>query len=169
VLSSLRPNGINRIIGRRETLFLGTLRADEPTGLNEFRYRTAPDQPLLCGTVHPRQTLVVDPTLVACVECGNGNTEPPEECDDGNQNDGDGCSRSCMIEEIIVGDANGDLEVDEGDLDAVIAEIFDGDGDSVADVGSPEGSFAGGPGADANENERIEAADLSAIVGIIFE
>jgi hypothetical protein len=74
-----------------------------------------------------------------------------------------------MIEEIIVGDANGDLEVDEGDLDAVIAEIFDGDGDSVADVGSPEGSFAGGPGADANENERIEAADLSAIVGIIFE
>jgi cysteine-rich repeat protein len=176
LLSSMRPNGINRIIGRRETTFLGTMRADNQTGLNEFRYRTAQNQPLIFGTVQPDETLVVDATLVGCVECGNGNTEPPEECDDGNQDDGDGCSRSCMTEEILLGDANGDLEVDEADLDAVIAEIFDGDlddegnpSDSVADVGSPAGSFSGRPGADANENERIEAADLSAIVDILVE
>ncbi|MFH1728951.1 MAG: myxococcus cysteine-rich repeat containing protein, partial [Pseudomonadota bacterium] len=30
--------------------------------------------------------------------CGNGIIEPGEECDDGNQEDGDGCSAQCLIE-----------------------------------------------------------------------
>jgi len=30
--------------------------------------------------------------------CGNGIIEPGEECDDGNQEDGDGCSSTCLIE-----------------------------------------------------------------------
>ncbi len=30
--------------------------------------------------------------------CGNGTVEPPEECDDGNNDDGDGCSAVCEIE-----------------------------------------------------------------------
>ena len=30
--------------------------------------------------------------------CGNGDTESPEQCDDGNTNNGDGCDSSCMIE-----------------------------------------------------------------------
>jgi cysteine-rich repeat protein len=29
-------------------------------------------------------------------ECGNGAVESPEECDDGNQNDADGCSSQCL-------------------------------------------------------------------------
>ena len=31
--------------------------------------------------------------------CGNEIVEPPEQCDDGNQNDNDGCSANCTIEE----------------------------------------------------------------------
>ena len=31
-------------------------------------------------------------------ECGNGVVEDPEECDDGNTDDGDGCSANCIIE-----------------------------------------------------------------------
>ncbi|AKU98852.1 hypothetical protein AKJ09_05516 [Labilithrix luteola] len=31
--------------------------------------------------------------------CGNGKAEHPEECDDGNTNDGDGCSKDCMLED----------------------------------------------------------------------
>ncbi|MFH1759086.1 MAG: DUF4215 domain-containing protein [Patescibacteria group bacterium] len=31
-------------------------------------------------------------------ECGNGITEPPEQCDDGNNIDGDGCGSTCVIE-----------------------------------------------------------------------
>ncbi len=30
--------------------------------------------------------------------CGNGTVEPPEQCDDGNGNDGDGCSSTCQVE-----------------------------------------------------------------------
>lgn len=169
VMSSIRPNGVNRIIGRRETLVLGTMTADNQTGLNEFVFRAAQNEPVIFGNIRPAQTLRMDGTVTPCVECGNDITEPPEECDDGNQQDGDGCSRTCTEEEILVGDANGDLVVDDADLDAIIAEIFDGDGDSVADVASPEGAFPGTPGADANENERIEVADLSALVGLIVE
>lgn len=167
VMSSVRPTGVNRIIGRRETLVLGTMTADNQTGLNEFVFRAAQNEPVIFGNIRPTQTLRMDPSVTPCVECGNGNTEPPEECDDGNQEDGDGCSRTCTEEEILVGDANGDLVVDEADIDAIVAEIFDGDGDSVADVASPEGAFPGTPGADANENERVEVADLSALVGLL--
>ena len=31
--------------------------------------------------------------------CGNGKAEYPETCDDGNTNDGDGCSSSCMLDD----------------------------------------------------------------------
>ncbi len=31
--------------------------------------------------------------------CGNGEVEPGEECDDGNQQNGDGCSAQCLIED----------------------------------------------------------------------
>jgi len=34
-------------------------------------------------------------------ECGNGELEEGEECDDGNTIDGDGCSSTCMIEEEL--------------------------------------------------------------------
>ncbi|MBS2015973.1 MAG: DUF4215 domain-containing protein [Deltaproteobacteria bacterium] len=32
--------------------------------------------------------------------CGNGKAEPPEQCDDGNTNGGDGCSATCSMEDV---------------------------------------------------------------------
>lgn len=42
-------------------------------------------------------TATVTVTVVAPI-CGNGVTESPEQCDDGNSINGDGCSTTCMIE-----------------------------------------------------------------------
>ena len=49
--------------------------------------------------------LLCDPDTGLCPDaapspvCGDGNVEAPEECDDGNTNNGDGCSDSCEVEE----------------------------------------------------------------------
>ncbi|MBI5500080.1 MAG: DUF4215 domain-containing protein [Deltaproteobacteria bacterium] len=52
--------------------------------------------------------------------CGNGDVEAPEQCDDGNTDDGDGCSADCVLEGERCG--NGDIEsmeeCDDGDNDA---------------------------------------------------
>ena len=46
--------------------------------------------------------------------CGNENIDPSEECDDGNQFDGDGCSQNCIIEDLCNGvDEDRDGMVDE--------------------------------------------------------
>jgi cysteine-rich repeat protein len=59
-------------------------------------------------------------------ECGNGILEAPEECDDGNTTDGDGCSAFCEIE-AFCGDGNLDPgeQCDDGNND-------DGDGCSAS-------------------------------------
>ena len=45
------------------------------------------------------------PTLVSAARiCGNGILEAPEECDDGNTRDGDGCTSTCLLEVGICGD-----------------------------------------------------------------
>lgn len=64
------------------------------------------------------------------------------------------------------GDCNGDNKVDAGDLSAISLEIYDGDGNAVADVGG--GSFAGTPGCDADGNGIINDADTTCIQGIIY-
>jgi len=33
--------------------------------------------------------------------CGNGVVEPPEQCDDGNNDDGDGCAADCTMEHDV--------------------------------------------------------------------
>ena len=52
--------------------------------------------------------------------CGNGILEFPEECDDGNLRNGDGCSEECKTENIPVC-GNGQLEFgeqcDDGNLE----------------------------------------------------
>lgn len=40
--------------------------------------------------------------------CGNGILEEGEECDDGNVQDGDGCSSTCLLEEGPIQDRDGD-------------------------------------------------------------
>jgi cysteine-rich repeat protein len=57
---------------------------------------------------HPGQTTTTtEPggtttTTVFGTACGNGTVDPGEQCDDGNQVGGDGCSASCAIERSVV-------------------------------------------------------------------
>lgn len=56
--------------------------------------------------------------------CGNGVVEPPEDCDDGNQLDGDACPADCNIIRCGDGVVEGGEECDDGNL-------ADGDGCSA--------------------------------------
>jgi len=72
----------------------------------------APD--LTGATIVPPATQVPSPQLTPCggpiiPGCGNGTLDPGEECDDGNTNACDGCSRSCQIERC----GNGKIECGE--------------------------------------------------------
>ena len=51
--------------------------------------------------------------------CGNGEAEGDEECDDGNQDPGDGCEPDCTITPAVCGDmmVGGDEECDDGNQD----------------------------------------------------
>lgn len=54
----------------------------------------------LCGTIN---TALANPTpgnYQCFAVCGDGLVMPPEECDDGNTADGDGCDHDCKIEKI---------------------------------------------------------------------
>jgi fibro-slime domain-containing protein len=58
---------------------------------------TCKNEPL-CGT---RNTYLTNPPLVSfqCfAHCGDGLVLPPEQCDDGNTQDGDGCDHTCKVE-----------------------------------------------------------------------
>lgn len=45
--------------------------------------------------------------------CGNHLVETNEQCDDGNTNNGDGCSSTCLIETVLAVCGNGTLEIGE--------------------------------------------------------
>src|SRR6185369_2858606 len=47
--------------------------------------------------------------------CGDGHTDPSEECDDGNVTDGDGCSAACTIERCGNGRVDKGEKCDLGD------------------------------------------------------
>jgi cysteine-rich repeat protein len=166
ILSSLGPEGRNRTTGRDRTTILGTMRADAVTGHNELRYGGAADQrPVLLGTIDPPAVLISSPDVRRCPACGNLQIDPPETCDDGNQFDGDGCSHVCQVEAPIPGDANGDFDLSPEDRGFGVAEIFDGDGDTIGTVS--DGTFPGAPGADANDDDLVTAADLVAITRLL--
>ncbi|MDX2166992.1 MAG: hypothetical protein SF182_08015 [Deltaproteobacteria bacterium] len=168
MLTSLGPNGVNRIVGRDSSFVLGTMRANTQTGRNELVYNGASEaEPLVLGSVTPEATVIVDAGVRGCPRCGNSATEPPETCDDGNQLDGDGCSAVCQLEAPLPGDANGDYVLSSEDRVFLANEIFDGDGDSVGAVSG--GAFAGSPGADANDDSHVTAADLVAIARLLGE
>ena len=74
-------------------------------------YWTAPafDSAARYAGLTVRATVVVDDGLTcpgyfveyqlpSLLECGNGRTDPEEECDDGGNEDGDGCSADCRVE-----------------------------------------------------------------------
>ena len=107
-------------------------------------------------------------------------TDPFATFSDADSNDVPGTTKdgSVLILGGIRGDCNGDgpqrvangqAPVTAADLQAVISEIFDGDGDLA--INTPGGTFAGNPiGCDANAdpNSKITAADLQCIITIIF-
>jgi cysteine-rich repeat protein len=158
-LSSLGPRGINRITGRDLAVVLGTMRARTDTGRNELIYDGADErEPLVAGQVTPDERIIVDTSVLPCPRCGNRIIEPPETCDDGNTESGDGCTATCQIEQPIPGDANGDRQLSEDDRLAILLEIYDGDGDLVSMVEG--GAFRGAPGADANADEHVTIADV---------
>lgn len=168
VMSSLGPSGVNRITGRSDpTAVFGTMRANQQNGRNELVYDgEASREPIVLGTVMPPANLIIDGSVQPCPICGNHDIEPPETCDDGNMNDGDGCSSTCQTESTTPGDANGDSVVSEDDIGFAIEEIFDGDGDSVTMVSG--GSFPGAPGVDGNGDELVTAADVLATIRLLL-
>jgi cysteine-rich repeat protein len=167
ILSSLGPEGQNRITGRDAAVVLGTMRANTNTGHNVFLYDGDPErEPFIrIGTITPPAEVTATDEVQACPACGNANIEPPETCDDGNELDGDGCSATCQTEAPIAGDANGDFTLTPADREFAVAEIFDGDGDTVGTVSG--GSFSGGVGVDANDDGVVTAADLVAITRLL--
>ena len=72
---------------------------------------------------------------------------------------------TCQVEAPLPGDANGDFDVTLADRGFAVAEIFDGDGDTVGTVSG--GTFSGSVGADANDDGFVTAADLVAITRIL--
>jgi hypothetical protein len=185
-LATAGSNGRNRVVGRGPLTIAGSLQADPATGRNELVVSAFEALLILSGaSVVPAETVVVDASLGGCTICGDGTIDPGETCDDGGQcvggdDDGrsctsdlqcpggvcrpvrgDGCSEDCQIE-VLLGDVDGDGTVNAMDLQGLVFELFDGDGDAVAFAGS--GTYAATPGADANVDDRVTAADLSAIV-----
>lgn len=168
IMSALGPEGRNRTIGRDSTTILGTMRASGNNGgRNQLLYDgNEGSRPFVnAGTITPNPEIIVSNDVLPCPACGNDNVEPPETCDDGNQLDGDGCSANCQVEAPIRGDANNDFILSESDRGFAVSEIFDGDGDSVGMVSG--GTFPGGPGADANDDGLVTAADLVAIAKLV--
>lgn len=76
--------------------------------------------------------------FVLIPECGNGVPEPGEDCDDGNEEDGDGCSALCESEDV----ADAGLPTDDAGFPV-------GDGGSPAEDAGNLADDAGPPGGDA--------------------
>lgn len=167
-LSARGNEGRNRVAGRELISIAGGLRADAATGSNELRFRDPALPPVILASANivPPPQAVLDTTLPRCPVCADGRVDPPEECDDGNLIDGDGCSSICRIELTGLCDTNGDGRLNVTDLNDLILELFDGDGDRVADVGG--GTFPGTERADANEDGRITAADLTPCAAVLL-
>lgn len=93
----------------------------------------------------------------ALIRCGDGTVDRGEECDDGNNQDGDGCSAACVIElcgdgVTSVGEACDDGNTTSGDgcrADCLGEEVC---GDTLLDVGEEcdDGNNEDGDGCDSD-------------------
>ena len=96
--------GQNFIRGReRITIDSGaSITADPSTGSNRLIYRDPNKPPIINGTVSPAAPPDdINEFLVGCPVCGNGELDGGETCEDGNTEDGDGCSSDCQDERCI--------------------------------------------------------------------
>ncbi len=68
-------------------------------------------------TVTTTKNIIVSVQIIGPQVCGNSYLEPPEECDDGNLINGDGCSDMCLLEQICGdGIVQSPEECDDGNL-----------------------------------------------------
>ena len=96
----------------------------------EWTYRAYYHDPIAWCYSNPSDEAVVVTGLTVC-PCGNGIVDVGENCDDGNTNDGDGCSSLCVVEndwtcawifpsvcvEWTNIDGDGDIDVEDDDID----------------------------------------------------
>ncbi len=89
---------------------------------------------ITAGTPSPLTALCVAGTPV-CNICQNGTVDPAEQCDDGNDVNGDGCSASCKREsrKLFIGAAMGDGAI-SFIVNGVYFELPTSAGDSAMDV-----------------------------------
>lgn len=87
---------------------------------------------------------------VGDVACGDGVRDPDEECDDGNTRDGDGCDRTCHVEDRppIAVCVSPTVCNDAGLCSASVTDLgagsFDPDGDLLTITQSPAGPYSVG-------------------------
>jgi cysteine-rich repeat protein len=79
-----------------------SMKADITSGVNKILYRDPAKPPSIAGTVTPPAAANdISPLLVGCPVCGNGDLDGGESCEDGNTEDGDGCSADCQDEACV--------------------------------------------------------------------
>ncbi len=79
---------------------------EEPFGVSEVSADVVAEMPAVAGTAaghaavvwRARRGSAIDVGLRQMQRCGNGNVDPGEQCDDGNQVGGDCCSPTCQFE-----------------------------------------------------------------------
>lgn len=69
-------------------------------------------------TPPPTSTFPPSPTRTPTPRCGDGSVDASEECDDGNQLNGDGCDTRCRVEDCGNGRLEGDEQCDPPQADA---------------------------------------------------
>jgi cysteine-rich repeat protein len=100
--------------------------AFEPTGAGPYAYIIAPSDPQASfwrddDAAGERCSAGLPNGLVEVSDCGNGRIDPGEECDDGNQVNGDGCQVTCRLPRCGDGIVDVGEECDDGN-----ASPFDG-------------------------------------------
>jgi cysteine-rich repeat protein len=93
--------------------------------------------------------------------CGNDVLEVGEQCDDGNNEPGDGCSSTCFKEcpIVLTGDVNLSGSIDAADIIYLVNFIFKG-------ASAPQPCKAAG---DVNCSGTVTSADVIVLIGYIFK
>src|SRR5262245_48132677 len=98
----------------------------------------------------PDKIQILGPTTACQVDCGNSIVEAPEQCDDGNAVEGDGCDSNCTQTACGNGITTAGEECDDGDLQSgdgcranCMLEVC---GDAILDAGEAcdDGNLAAG-------------------------
>ena len=113
------PDFGNLIKASGKATILGNLLTTPPS-TNTIIYRDPAMPPAISGSVTPPAIKTIDPTLPPCpgatAACGDGNLDPGEQCDDGNNISCDGCNAACQIEACGNGKVECAEECDAGAL-----------------------------------------------------